>query len=59
MLTRRLGNLLYRYDMTKFNATDTSMCILTECCDEFRLEEKNVGLVVFVIWFDSILGIGF
>lgn len=43
MLTRRRGNLLYRYDITKFSATDTSMCILIECCDECSLREKNVG----------------
>lgn len=30
MLTRRLGNLLYRYEMTKFKATCISICILAD-----------------------------
>lgn len=30
ILTRRLGNLLYRYEMTKFKATCISICILLD-----------------------------
>lgn len=53
MLTRRRGNLLYRYDITKFSATDTSMCILMGCCDEYNIGEK-CRLLYLLIGFDFV-----
>lgn len=35
ILTRRRGNLLYKYDITKFSATWTSMCILIDAVSFF------------------------
>lgn len=50
MLTRRRGNLLYRYDITKFSATDTSMCIVNECCDECFDFKSKIGRSVGYVW---------
>lgn len=49
MFTRRLGNLLYRYEMTKLRATCTSICILKVCFSKAsgkRRCERLVGVEV-------------
>lgn len=51
ILTRRLGNLLYRYEMTKFKATCISICILVDIiCNLMPSSSFPLFLFVYLFW---------